>query len=84
MVIVQLASLTSEKNVVKWLDEFMNKDKAGSRSKGRSRPFSTSTYYDFLLFHSLKSKTEIHSNGSVNFCRLQLYTPEVNESRLLW
>ena len=67
------------KNVAKWLDRFMNKDKAGSRLKGRNWPFTSSTHYDSPLFHSLKSETGIHSVGSVDFGHLQWWTTVVKK-----
>ena len=70
VIMVQLASLTFEKHG----EMAQPVDKAELRLKGRNWPFTSSTY-DFLLFHLLKSETGIHSIGSVDFRHLQWWTP---------
>ena len=84
LIIFQPASLYLWKNVAKWLNRFRSKTKTGSRLRGRNWLLNSPTYYDFLLFHSLKSETGIHSNGSVDLRCLQWWTPAVNKSCLQW
>ena len=75
-IVVQLTSFTFEKRGE--MARPVHKDKAGSRLKGRNWPFTSSTYYDFLFFQLLKSKTGTPFNGSVDFSHLQRWTPAVH------
>ena len=88
MAIVFNSLCITSKNAVQWLNQFTNKDKAGSRLKGRNWPFTSSTYYDFSWFHSLKSEMGIHSKQFlIHFPRsTKLSTflrPQVTKKKLL-